>query len=105
MPDSAAMTCRTKWLWDGRSSAAKSTSEPSTSSDMPPRVKWHERFPISPRDGARGDSFSLGHFWDDVERDGEARLLAVERQCAVPEIRRKQHEQADFGTNRQLGVQ
>src|SRR5579863_1213002 len=105
MPDSAAMPCRTKWPWDGRSSAAKSTSEPSTSSDMPPRVKWHERFPFSPRDGARGDSFSLGRFWDDVEGDGQARLVAVKRQCPVPEIRREQHEQAELGPNRQLGVQ
>src|SRR6266436_5900279 len=47
----------------------------------------------------------LTSLWDDVERDGEARLFAVKWQGAVPEIRRKKHQQANFGTKRQLGVQ
>ena len=41
---------------------------------------------------------------DDVECDREARLVAMKGQCAVPEIRREKHKEADFGTNRQLGV-
>src|SRR5229473_4901801 len=47
----------------------------------------------------------LTSLWDNVERDGEARLFAVKWQGAVPEIRRKKHQQANFGTKRQLGVQ
>ena len=45
------------------------------------------------------------HVWHDVECDGEPRLFAMKGQRAMPEIRRKQHQLAEFWTNRQLGIQ
>src|ERR1700679_2411472 len=95
MPDSEATPCKTAWVSDVLSWAAKAAFNSNTSSSLVNsefrQTALKRRFAGS-RDPEKNLERSGTPIRDHVECDGEARLFALKGHRAVPEIRRKQHQ-------------
>src|ERR1700722_2827405 len=108
MRDLAATPCRTALVSDVLSLAAKAAFNSNTNSEC-----WCDsefRQTALKKGGLPGVGVlkksvsSPARIRDHVECDGEARLFAMEWQRAVPEIRREQHQLANLGLKRKLGL-